>query len=396
MGLTATGYVAPTIEELKQEIEDDEHALVDAALDVSAEQPIGQINAIFAKKLAEAYEVVAVLANAMNPNGAENFMLDNQSALTGTVREPQSKSVVAVNCTVNNGFTQPAGAIMLNVDGFEDIRFVNRDDVGPLTAGTHSIVFEAVEYGPVAANAGTLTVITNAISGLNSVTNPLDAERGSFVETDAELRARREEELAAPGACTVDAIRADLLQVPGVHQAFVYENTSLTTDENGLPGKSIECVIYDGSSPEAANADVASVVWGSKPSGSETYGSITETVDDSTGVPRTVKFSRATVKNVWLEFDVTVDPNFFPADGATLIKDAAEAYGARVLNLGVDVFAQAFKAQCFQIAGVLDVTALRLGFTSSPVGTANLTITGREIADVDTSRMTVTTSNGVP
>ncbi len=395
-GLTPQGFVIPTIEEILDEIHSDILETIDPALNLAPDQPLGQICAIFAKKIVEVWEIAGALANAQNPDNAENFMLDNVSAITGTLREAARKSAVSLNCNVNAGFSALAGAMTANVDGQDEVTFVNKEDVGPLASGTHPIEFEATVVGPVAAPAGQLTVITIPVSGWNSCTNPLDATLGSFDETDESLRLRREEERAATGACTVDAIRADLLQVDGVQQAFVFENTTLETDGNGLPGKSIECVIYDGTGVDADDQDVGDVVWKSKPSGSETYGSTTQNVTDSTGVTRTVKFSRADVKEVWLEYDVLVDPNFFPSNGDELIEAAAVLYASRYLNLGVDVFSLAFKAQALTVAGVLDVTELRLGFAASPVGTTNLTITGREIGSIDTSRIDVSITNGSP
>jgi uncharacterized phage protein gp47/JayE len=186
---------------------------------------------------------------------------------------------------------------MLNVDGQEDVRFVNKSRApatGTYTAGVQEIEFESVEYGPIVANADTLTVITAPVSGLNSATNPLDATLGNLREEDTPLRIRRAEEFAASGACTVDAIRAALLQVSGVKQAFVCENVTLETDGNGLPGKSFEAVVYDGETPEAEDGDIAQVIWDNKPSGGESYGATTEEAIDSKGVTQAVKFSRAT------------------------------------------------------------------------------------------------------
>jgi uncharacterized phage protein gp47/JayE len=395
-GLTDEGFEAKTLEEIKAEIEADQLLIIDPALDVSPEQPIGQINGIVASKLSELWDLCQTFANAMNPNAAENFLLDNVSALTGTTREPASKSLVSVDCTVQNGFTATAGQITLNVDGQPDVQFTNVDDIPAQTAGTFPFDFECTVVGPVQAAAGTLTVITSPVTGLTSVTNPLDAEPGAMVEQDASLRSRRQIDLTAPGACTVDSIRSDILQVDGVVQCYVFENVTLITDDNGLPGKSIEVVIHDGLTPAADDDEIAQAVWDSKPSGCETYGTTTETVLDSTSVERTVKFSRADVLEVYLEYDVTVDPSFFPATGDELIKEAAAAYGDLYLNLGRDVFAVAFKAQALTIPGVLDVPELRLGFSASPTGTVNLEITGREIADIDTSRITVDVTNGSP
>ncbi len=398
MPLTDTGYVMPTIEEIKSDLEEDFRAEIDPAIDLSPEQPMGQAVGIFARTEALTQELIQTLANGMNPNAAENFLLDNICALTGTTREPAKKSTVTLSCDLDAAFTAAQGSMMANVVGFEGIRFVNVEevDLSLEVAGVYPIEFESSEYGPVVANATTLTVITAPVTGWNSCTNALDAVLGSHVETDELLRKRREDELTAAGACTVDSIRADILKVDGVKQCYVFENVSLSTDENGLPGKSIEVVIHDGIVPAADDDEIAQAVWDSKPAGSETYGTTTVMVADSTGIPRAVKFSRATVKNVWFEFDVLIDSTFYPTAGASLIKVAAALYGDNYLNLGRDVFANTFKAAALAIPGVLDVTALRLGFSASPVGLVNLTITGREIADVDTSRMTVTATAGAP
>jgi uncharacterized phage protein gp47/JayE len=396
-GLTSTGYVAPTIEELKADIEADQLSTINPALRLTPDQPLGQVNAIVAKKQAELAELLATIAGQFNPKNAEGYLLDNLCALTGTVRRPATKSTVILTCNVNNGFTADAGTMMANVDGFPDLKFVNKDDVGPFTpAGNYGITFESVEYGPIAANAGTLTETTAPVTGWNSCTNALDADQGTLRETDEDLRARREEELTAAGSCTVDAIRTDLLKVSGVKQAYVFENVTLVTDENGLPGKAIECVVFDGTDPEADDTEIAQAVWDSKPSGSETVGNTSAFATDSQGLPRLVYFSRATVKTLYLEYDLLVDPNFFPVNGADLVKDAAADYGDLALNLGVDVFANAFKAQAYKVPGVLDITELRLGFEALPSDTVNLTITNREIASADTSRVEVTTVDGAP
>lgn len=396
-GLTPAGFTLPTLEEIRGEWETELRGEIDATLDLSEDQPLGQVVAVAAHREVILWEVLQTLANMINPNASEGAHLDNTCALTGTTREPAKKSTVTVTCNVNAGFTKSAGAIMLNVDGNADAKFVNVSDVGPLSAGNHSIDFESVDYGPVVANAGTLTVITNAVSGLNSATNPLDAVRGSEQEKDADLRARREEEVAATGACTPPATRADSLQVAGVKQSYVFENVTFATDANGLPPKSFEVVIYDGDPPEAVDADVALAVWKSKPSGAETYGNTSVLVTDpDDGVQRSVKFSRATIKNVWLDFTVTVDPKEFPSNGADTIKAEVATYALGRLNLGVDVVGVAMKSAVMKVKGVLDVPTLKLGFSASPTGTANLLITGREIASVDTSRITVTTTEGEP
>lgn len=402
MSLTTAGFVAPNLEEIRAEIETELLATVDPALDLSPDQPLGQIVTIVAQREARANELLSVAYDGFDPRKAEGFLLDGVCAFTGTTRDGATKSRVSADIDVDAGFTATAGTMLANVDGYPGIVFVNAEDLGPLTAGVHSVAFVAAVYGPVVANAGTLTVISAPVSGWNSITNPTDAVVGKGQETDAALRLRRDQELAAAGSCTTDAIRADLLQIEHIdgtrpiQQAFVFENTSLVTDADGVPAKAFEAVIFDGITPLATNAEVGDVVWKSKPSGIQPHGSTAVTVTDSRGQPRVVKFSRATVRQVWLELDLSVDATAYPSAGNTLVKAAIVSLGGAALNLGIDVIANRVKAWAMTVPGVIDVTAIRLGFAAAPVGTSNLTISGREIASLDTSRISVTTAAGTP
>lgn len=390
-GVDDTGLTLKTIEEIVDEMGVDALTTISPALNLDPDQFIGQIFGIIAKKMAELWELEQVAYNAMNRNAAEGFLLDNIGDLTGTKRDPATKS--QVSCTVNLGasFSQPAGVMTANVAGAPDLKFVNKNTVTSTTAGNYTAIFEATVTGPVIANAGTLTVITTPVSGWNSITNPTDATVGSNIESDAAYRVRQRNELAAAGSGTVDGMRADILRIPGVQQAFVFENTTNVTDGNGLPAHSIEVVIYDGSTPTASDATIFQTIWDNKPSGIETYGFTTGTATASDGTTRTVKFSRATVKPVYLNYvNVVTDPAFFSAsEGPAQIKAAAALRGDTIFTLGVDVVALQLKGAALSVAGVVDVPTLYLGFSANPVTTANLVINQREIADIDTSRITV-------
>ncbi len=387
-GVTSEGFVAKTLEEIKGEIETDELDTIDPSLNLQPEQPIGQINAIISRKLAEVWELAQVAYNAFDRGSAEGLLLDNIGGLTGTPREAASKSVVEVTLDLDASFSKGIGEMMAHVTGQPEIKFVNRDAVASTTAGTYTAWFESVDYGPVVANAGTLEEITSPITGWNSVTNAADATPGSLEETDEEYRQRQEDELASTGSSTVDAIRVDLLDVDGVEQAYVFENVTMTTDGGGVPAKAIECVVYDGSPAAADDDEIAQAIWDTKPSGCESYGSTSGTATDSLSVERTVAFSRATIVPIYLEFDISVDASKFPVGGAMLVKEAARDRG-NLLELGDDVVALVLRASALAIQGVKDVVELRLGTSSSPAGTSNLTMTSRQIAKFDTSRIVV-------
>ncbi len=387
-GITAGGFELKTLEQILDEIGAEQLATIDPALDISPDQPLGQMNGIVSKKLAEIWEALAVAYNGFNRAAAEGGLLESIGLLTGTTRLPATKSRVLQTVNLDATTTLPAGSVA-NVVGQPTVRFASMADVTSTTAGNYYVEFQAEVTGPVVANAGTLTVITTPVAGWNSTTNALDAVQGTNLETDVAYRLRQQAELAASGSCTVDSIRADLLRVDGVIEAFVFENTSLVTNVDGVPGKAYECVIYDGASPAADDQEIGQVIWDNKPSGILTYGDTDVTVQDSTGEDRTVSFSRATPKDVYLTYTLNTDADLYPIDGDDQVKAAAVAKGSVALKMGVDVIALVFRSAALSVAGVIDVTDFRLGFSATPTGTSNLTIASREIAVVDTSRIVV-------
>jgi hypothetical protein len=109
--------------------------------------------------------------------------------------------------------------------------------------GFVSVPYQSEEFGPIVANAFTLTTIETPVSGWKGTSNPNDADPGRNIETDEDFRIRREELLRVSGSATVEAIRSDLLALDGVDQAFIFENTTLITDSNGVPGKAFESLV---------------------------------------------------------------------------------------------------------------------------------------------------------
>jgi hypothetical protein len=211
------------------------------------------------------------------------------------------------------------------------------------------------------------------IKGFNST----DAVVGNDLETDPDFRLRREALLRVIGAGTVEAIRAKLLTIDDVIQAMVFENVELTTDGDGLPGKAFEAVVQGGDDQEIADA-----IWEVKPAGMLAHGDVTKTVTDSQDIDHEIKFSRPEEIPIFIDLEVTVDADIFPADGASQIETALKEYGD-ALNVGDTVYALAFKSVPLSIAGVLDVTAYTIDDVDPPVGSINIVLTSRQLATFD-------------
>lgn len=237
--------------------------------------------------------------------------------------------------------------------------------------------------GPTVADAGMLTSIITPITGLTSTKNLDDATLGRLVESDAEYRIRQEADLQKNSAATLEAIRISLKAVPDVTEAIVYENITLTTDGNSVPGKTIHAYVENGDEQAIANA-----LWLAVGGGIATYGSITKTVIDSQGLNQTIKFSRPTEKPVYATIAISAG-DAYPLNGDTLVLAAVLAYGV-TLKIGDDVLIRSklLPAIVDNVPGVTDLT-IQIGFAPSPVGTANLTIAASERATFTSSNVLV-------
>jgi len=398
-GLTSAGFVKRTLEDIQAQYAADEIAEISPSLDTSSSSPMGQINGVIGKSVSEVWDLGQAVYDAGDPDKAVTDGQDAICAISGTLRKAATKSYVAQTLNLNAGVTVPAGS-MVSVLGNPSVQF---ELIGPepapggkvipgpvvsTTAGTYFGRFQSTKTGPIAANAGTLTVIVTPVSGWNSTTNALDAVLGTNVETDSALRQRRELELAAVGSSPVDALRAQLLKLTGMQQVTVFENVLDTTDANGVPPHAVECLCYDGPSPAVANDVIAQRIWDSKAGGIRAYGAVTGNAIDSQGNTRVMSFSRPTQKTVYFTIDIKIDASKFPGTGDTDIKSALVAKGL-TFGVGQSVVLASFYPSIFGITGVTDVVVFRAGFTASPSGTANLTIAARELATFDTSRIII-------
>lgn len=393
--VTSAGLQIKALQDIVDELAARQKADINAALNTSADSPIGLLNGIVASQLREAWEVLLVAYNGFNPDAAEGFLLEALSGLTGTSRRSATKSqALAVDVDLDNGKVLLAGTHYASVTGDAENRWTPVANFTSPSDGVHSVDFEAEFAGAVVANAATITDIAVALSGWNSVTNPTDAAVGREIDTDEELRTRRETTLRATGSATVDAIRADVLSHESVLQCNVFENVTDSIDVNGLPAHAFECVVYDGTPTTLTDNEIAQLIWDTKPAGNEAFGTSSGVATDSVSGQHTIGFSRPVVREVYLELDIDVDSVAGYA-GAAALKTALVALNDSHNLVGRDVILKASECVAQLMAGIFDVTAIRAGFTASPVGTANLVISTRELARFDTSRILIT-ENSTP
>jgi len=247
------------------------------------------------------------------------------------------------------------------------------------------ILATALTTGPVKAPSGTLTVIKTPVTGWTSATNALDELTGADIESDPDFRLKRIEEIATAGRSTIDAVRARVLKVENVKEAFVFENDTDIVDVDGRPPNSLDIVVQDGDDQEISDA-----ILDAKAGGIQTIGDITKISLDSQGFSKTIKFSRPTVVPIYVELDLTVDSNLYPVDGNDQVKAAMVVWGDG-RGIGTDIIvhgSDSLESSFGDIPGITDIV-IRVGKTVSPTLDDNIPIEPREISDFDTSLIVI-------
>lgn len=290
-------------------------------------------------------------------------------------------SVAGITASVNNDVLEISTDDQQDTFGVLVNANLHIDSVGS------PIKFACTEVGAITPAIGSLTTIITNYAGWESVNNLVPANVGRNAESDTELRQRWNSSLYTRSVAMTDSIASALMLLNGVTSATVYENETDSTDADGRPPHSIEAVVGGG------DADaIGLAIWQKKSAGIDTYGSQSVSVTDSQGFTHTINYNRPLAIDVWLNIAVVEYPEeSLPADASTRIIDAVMSYG-NSLTVGNDVILQRFLGEIYRNVpgiGYITVTASTDGVTYS---SSNISISAREIAVFDSSKVQVTIS----
>ena len=407
--LTLDGLQIPTVEELLEVETAEQRAAIDANLASGPDTVIGMLNGINASHEREAWESLQASFTAINPDAAEGAVLDAVCAISGTTRNPATKSYFRgtrkLDVTLDDLATVTIGVTKFAITATPSIRFVALETFQNTTGITDvfQIAAEAEDTGPIEAPAGTVTTIATPTTGIVAVSNPYDAVIGKAIESDEDLRSRREAELRQGGSCTTGALLSDLVAYTdesGAHpilSAVVLENKTDFTDANGVGPHAFEAVIWDGIAAAVPNLDIATIIDGDTPIGISSEGAITVT-DATLDAP--ASFSRATQAPFEIEVTLRKDAVTYAGDMAVSAALAAVSQATQVpsdgtTGSGVIPYGR-YLAAALGVAGVNRVTLIRMKFTGGSYATEDdLTMPVRSVGTLDSGDVTVISTSGL-
>lgn len=374
---TAQGVVVPTESDVLQGVLDDFNAAFGGNLNTALETPQGQLATSIAAIIADKDAQIAEIFNQINPNFSDGRWQDAIGAIYFIERIPGQGTVISVNCNGLSGTVIPIGALIQDDNGTQ---YVCTSGVTIDNSGNSTAEFTCTTLGPVAVPS-TLSIY-QSVAGWDSVTT-LSGVVGRDVETRTEFEARRRQSVAKNSQQTIQAIQGNVLSVPGVIDAYSYDNAGVAQTVNGvaLDANSIYVCVEGGT-----DAEVAKAIWQKKGPGCGYTGNTSVTVQDAnTGYQPpypsyTVKFQRP--QSLSILFAVSIaNVSGVPADATTQIQNAIQQSfagndGGERARIGSEIFASRFYGNLNALGNWVNIRSINIGSANTPEATITGAIAG--------------------
>lgn len=269
--------------------------------------PQGQLATSLAAVISNCYALFVMLVNGVDPDLNSGFMQDVIGRIYFLNRELGTPTVVQCTCSGIAGTNIPTGALAQDTAG-NIYNCVQGGVIG--VGGTIVLSFQNNVNGPIPCAAHTLTTIYQAVPGWDSITNAAQGVEGNNVESAEAFEFRREQSIAANAHGSAQAVYGAVIDLPGVTDAFVYENTTGATIHVGSTNYALVAhsifVGVIGGVPQA----IANAIWTKKDLGCDMNGNTPETVVDTNySFPQpsyTITFNNNALNPVVFDFTVNI------------------------------------------------------------------------------------------
>lgn len=397
-GMTNTGFkpkrFADVLESLTQKVkgisdpETGEYPFVNE----TADGMLMQYTSIIAEGIATCWEQAYLASVQYDPQNASGVALRGLVQINAINPSYGSYTQLPITLRGTAGTVIPEGSRVSSTDGsqiYETPTSIVIPASGEIVAN-----FICTEVGPNNPVAGTIIQIQTPIFGWNYASNGSATAVGTNADTDTQLHIKQARATSATSYRQVDAIIAGIMTVPGVTYARLYVNKGLTTDDRGIPGKTMAAVVVGG-----LDTDIANVLRLKAGSLDNFEGNLTTPIEyvGELGDTETIDFYRPTEVPIYISIAITVtESGVFPEDAVDQIKQAIVDYavydqeGVAGFPPGADVLVSRLYTPINSVPG-FKVDSLQIGTSSEGLSTSDITIAWNELATFDVSRITITT-----
>lgn len=303
------GIHTQTVTEIRDSLVSAYKGIYGDDISVDSDTPDGQRINIEAQAKADILDYSKQVYNCFDVDTVIGTAQDRLYKINNVYRQNADYSFVVVNVTIDRPVTLQG--LDSDVDNPNGTGYIVSDEIGTnailvnsvtlTNAGTYSLDFRAEKLGAVDFAANTLTKMVTVIAGVTSVVNLAKQYiTGNTQETDAQFRIRRNRSTAISAQGFFDALEGQLLSIPNVTAAVVYENTP---DEHNIPQSNLDsaiwCIVEGG-----LNSDIAKIIYANRTMGCAMVGSTTGTVTRPDGTTFTARFDRPQTQRLYVSLEV--------------------------------------------------------------------------------------------
>ena len=158
---------------------------------------------------------------------ASGNYLDALCALSNVYRKSETNSTCSILLTLDATATQNYVTKSISVaDKNGNIQsYESNEDITFEPGKAKEIIVTCETPGPIRANVGWIDrLVSNEVT--MTVSQTVEANEGSYSESDSELRARRNDSLGATGNTVLESLAGALLAITGIDDVKIYNNDS--------------------------------------------------------------------------------------------------------------------------------------------------------------------------
>jgi uncharacterized phage protein gp47/JayE len=379
-----TGLQIDTFSDIETRLQEAFRSSFGSNIKTDAQSVAGQLIKNFALLFAELNELLEQTVDGFDPHNASGVPLSKLVLLNGIQRIPGTYSQVTLSLTATAACTVPAGSLVTDSAGSS--QWSTDSDLTFAGAGTLTVGATCTTLGPIAATASTLTEILTPVFGWDSVSNPAAATLGRSVETDSELRLRRQAVIEGASKTSAGALYRAISGLDGVSSLKLLVNDTESTDSVGIPPQHIAAIISGGD-----DTTIGQTLFEYIGAGIGTYGStLVEDTDIDTGLDYSVRFSRPLDVPIHIAMTVEIiDTAKWPADGSDQIKAALLQYFQDFQGVGQDVVFSRLYSPILSVLGH-QINSLTIGLSNPPGLTVNIPISAFQIATLALGNISIT------
>lgn len=216
---TPEGLVIPSSKEVLSGVLADFNDAFGGNLNKSLETPQGQLASSIAAIIADKNNQIAWLVNNLDPDYSEGFLQDAIGKIYFIKRKGQTNSTAVCEFIGLPGTKIPKGLLIKDASNNE---WVLQEEISILSTG--KVTGTVMANGIYEAKANTITQIHQSIIGLDRITNPQDAIKGTAFESSLDFENRRKKSVAKNSKGTPEAVFSNVSDLPNVYDVYVVDN----------------------------------------------------------------------------------------------------------------------------------------------------------------------------